>query len=72
LTKIKILNSEGIHENRENDHYRTARINFLFSAIPYLTGLVEGYKKGEPTFQPKSPLGWSHLESNQAPTDYES
>jgi len=52
---MKILNSEGIYYNRENDHYRTARINLLFSAIPYLTGLVEGYKKGDSDFSAKIP-----------------
>ena len=34
--------------------------------------LVEGYKNGDFDIMLKSPLGWSHLESNQAPTDYES
>jgi site-specific DNA recombinase len=38
---------EGILYNRKNDNYRTPRINLLFSAIPYLTGLIEAYKKGD-------------------------
>ena len=53
-------------------NYRTSKINLLFSVIPYFTGFAEGKKMGISTFQLKSPLGWSHLESNQAPTDYES
>tara|TARA_Y100000385_G_C13102112_1_gene645211 strand:- start:9 stop:1604 length:1596 start_codon:yes stop_codon:yes gene_type:complete len=39
---------EGVFYNRENDNYRTTRINLLFSAIPYLAELVEEYKKGDP------------------------
>ena len=50
-----LLFPEGIHYNRENDDYRTTRINLLFSAIPYLTGLVEGYKKGDSDFSAKIP-----------------
>jgi site-specific DNA recombinase len=37
----------GIHYNRKNDNYRTPRINLLFSAIPYISMLVEGYKNGD-------------------------
>jgi site-specific DNA recombinase len=50
-----LLFPEGIHYNRENDDYRTTRINLLFSAIPYFTGLVEGYKKGDSNFSAKIP-----------------
>ena len=46
---------EGIYYNRKNDDYRTTRINLLFSAIPYLTGLVEGYKNGDFDFLAKIP-----------------
>ena len=45
----------GIHYNREIDDYRTTRINLLFSEIPYLTGLVEGYKNGDFDFLAKIP-----------------
>jgi site-specific DNA recombinase len=38
---------EGIFYDRKKDDYRTSRINLLFSAIPYLTGLVEAYKNGD-------------------------
>lgn len=37
----------GIFYDRKKDDYRTSRINLLFSTIPYLTGLVEAYKKGD-------------------------
>ena len=67
-----LLFPEGINYSRKNDDYRTMKINLLFSVIPYLTGLAAGKKMGISIFQLKSPLGWSHLESNQAPTDYES
>ena len=50
-----LLFPEGIHYNRENDDYRTSRINLLFSAIPYLTGLVAGYKNGDSDFSAKIP-----------------
>ena len=46
---------EGIFYDRKKDDYRTSRINFLFSAIPYLTGLVEGYKNGDFDFLAKIP-----------------
>lgn len=42
-----IVFPEGIYYNRENDNYRTYRINLLFSGIPYLTELVERYKNGD-------------------------
>ena len=38
---------EGIRYDRKNDDYRTTRINLLFSGIPYLTRLVDDYKKGD-------------------------
>ena len=38
---------EGIFYDRKKDDYRTSRINLLFSAIPYLKGLVDGYKNGD-------------------------
>ncbi len=38
---------EGIYYQRKNDDYRTTRINLLFSAIPYLTGLIDAYKNGD-------------------------
>ena len=37
---------EGIRYNRENDDYRTTRINLLFSGIPSLARVIEGSKKG--------------------------
>ena len=50
-----LLFPEGIQYNRKKDDYRTSKINLLFSAIPYLTGLVEGYKKGDSNFSAKIP-----------------
>lgn len=50
-----LLFPEGIHYNRKNDDYRTTRINLLFAAIPYLTGLVERYKNGEIDFSTEIP-----------------
>ena len=50
-----LLFPEGIHYNRETDDYRPPRINLLFSASPYLTGLVEGYKNGDSDFLAKIP-----------------
>ena len=50
-----LLFPEGIHYNRKNDDYRTTRINLLFSAIPYLTGLVERFKNGEIDFSTEIP-----------------
>lgn len=38
---------EGIRYDRQNDDYRTTRINLLFSGILYLSRLVEDYKKGD-------------------------
>ena len=32
----------------------------------------EDNKKGDEAFFATSPIGWAHLESNQAPPDYES
>ena len=50
-----LLFPDGIHYNRKNDDYRTTRINLLFAAIPYLTGLVERYKNGEIDFSTEIP-----------------
>jgi site-specific DNA recombinase len=38
---------DGIFYNRKKDDYRTPKINLLFSAIPYLTELVERQKNGD-------------------------
>ena len=58
-----LLFPEGIHYNRENDDYRTTKINLLFSAIPYLTRLVEDYKKGDSNFSAKIPTWVVPLET---------
>jgi hypothetical protein len=53
---------EGIFYNRKNDDYRTTRINLLFSTIPYLTRLVERFKKGDFNFSEEIPT-WVRLGS---------
>ena len=50
-----LLFPEGILYNRKKDDYRTPRINLLFSVIPYLTGLVDGYKNGDTDILAKIP-----------------
>lgn len=51
----KIVFPEGIYYDRKKDDYRTSRINLLFSAIPYLTGLVDAYKNGDSDILAKIP-----------------
>jgi hypothetical protein len=46
---------EGVFCDRKKDGYRTSRINLLFSAIPYLTGLVDAYKNGDSDILAKIP-----------------
>lgn len=38
---------EGIIYNRENDQYRTSRINSFFSLIPQIARGIEGHKNGD-------------------------
>ncbi|MEY3967209.1 MAG: hypothetical protein RL137_109, partial [Bacteroidota bacterium] len=51
----KLVFPEGIFYDRKKDGYRTSRVNLLFSAIPYLTGLVEAYKNGDSDILAKIP-----------------
>jgi hypothetical protein len=59
----QLKHSEGIHYNRENDDYRTTKINLLFSAIPYLMRLVARYKNGDSDFSAKIPTWVVPLET---------
>ena len=38
----------GLGYDKPNDRVRTTKVNAVFSAIPSLTGSIEGIKKGEP------------------------
>ncbi len=51
----KLLYPEGLYYNRKNDDYRTTRINLVFSAIPYLLGIIEDKKNGDFDFSTKIP-----------------
>ncbi len=42
----KLVFPEGIYYNRENDHYRTVRVNSIFALSHSVSMACEGNKKG--------------------------
>lgn len=51
-----MLFPDGIRYDRQNDLYRTTRINSFFAIIPQLAGLLKGNKKGDSINFDKIPL----------------